>query len=87
MAHRDKAVAVGLPTLIVSLPIPFVSLRSAKWSCSVEEMKNAHEHFRAALTLARNPMERRFLKRRLRACEPQDVTPVATERGISGING
>jgi RNA polymerase sigma factor (sigma-70 family) len=29
----------------------------------------AHEHFRAALALARNPMERRFLDRRIGACE------------------
>jgi RNA polymerase sigma factor (sigma-70 family) len=31
--------------------------------------ETAAEHFRAALALARNPMERRFLDRRLRACE------------------
>jgi RNA polymerase sigma factor (sigma-70 family) len=43
----------------------------------------AREHFRAALTLARNPMEQRFLKGRLRACEPRDITPVATEPDIS----
>jgi predicted RNA polymerase sigma factor len=29
----------------------------------------AHEHFRAALALARNPMERRFFDRRIGACE------------------
>jgi RNA polymerase sigma-70 factor (ECF subfamily) len=29
----------------------------------------AREHFSAALALARNPMERRFLKKRVRACE------------------
>jgi RNA polymerase sigma factor (sigma-70 family) len=29
----------------------------------------AREHFQAALTLARNPMERRFLEQRVRACE------------------
>jgi RNA polymerase sigma-70 factor (ECF subfamily) len=28
------------------------------------------EHFRAALTLARNPMESRFLEQRVRAREP-----------------
>jgi predicted RNA polymerase sigma factor len=28
----------------------------------------AREHFRAALALARSPMERRFLDRRLNAC-------------------
>jgi RNA polymerase sigma factor (sigma-70 family) len=39
----------------------------------------AREHFRAALALARNAMERRFLEQRLRACEgakPQDATPM-----------
>jgi RNA polymerase sigma-70 factor (ECF subfamily) len=30
--------------------------------------KTAREHFRAALALARNPMERRFLEQRVRAC-------------------
>ena len=30
----------------------------------------AREHYRAALALARNPAERRFLERRLLACEP-----------------
>jgi hypothetical protein len=31
--------------------------------------KNVTEHFRAALALARNPMERRFLEQRVSACE------------------
>ena len=30
--------------------------------------ETAREHFRAALALARNPMERRFLEQRVRAC-------------------
>jgi len=33
----------------------------------------AREHFRAALALARNPMERRFLEQRLDACEENDA--------------
>jgi RNA polymerase sigma-70 factor (ECF subfamily) len=33
----------------------------------------AREHFRAALALARNPMERRFLEQRVRACEAQGL--------------
>jgi len=33
----------------------------------------AAEHFRAALALARNPMERHFLENRLRACEGTDT--------------
>ena len=32
----------------------------------------ARKHFRAALALARNPMERRFLKQRAGACERSD---------------
>ena len=36
----------------------------------------AGEHFRAALALARNPMERRFLQQRVSACSPQ--TPPAS---------
>jgi len=31
--------------------------------------KAAREHFRAALALARNPMERRFFEQRVAACE------------------
>jgi RNA polymerase sigma-70 factor (ECF subfamily) len=33
----------------------------------------AAEHFRAALALARNPMERHFLEKRVRACEETDT--------------
>jgi RNA polymerase sigma-70 factor (ECF subfamily) len=33
----------------------------------------AREHFRAALALARNPMERRFLDQRVSACERGDT--------------
>jgi RNA polymerase sigma factor (sigma-70 family) len=33
----------------------------------------AREHFRAALVLARNPMERRFLSQRVDACEPRET--------------
>jgi RNA polymerase sigma factor (sigma-70 family) len=37
----------------------------------------AREQFQAALALARNPMERRFLARRLSACEGGDLPPAA----------
>ena len=33
----------------------------------------AHEHFLAALALARNPMEHRFLEQRVEACKPGDT--------------
>jgi len=35
--------------------------------------ESAREHFRAAIVLARNPMERRFLERRVSACEYADA--------------
>ena len=43
----------------------------------------AGEHFRAALALARNPMERRFLERRLEACEALSATGSATPSTMS----
>jgi RNA polymerase sigma-70 factor (ECF subfamily) len=33
----------------------------------------ARDHFRAALVLARNPMERRFLSQRVDVCEPRET--------------
>lgn len=36
----------------------------------------ARDHFRAALALARSPMERRFLEQRVNACERGDTPPV-----------
>ena len=35
----DSRRSVGLPTVIALLPIRFISLRSAKWNCSLEETK------------------------------------------------
>jgi len=35
--------------------------------------KTAHKHFAEALALARNPMERRFLDQRVRACDGSDT--------------
>jgi predicted RNA polymerase sigma factor len=43
--------------------------------------ETALKHFRAALVLARNPMERRFLEQRVRACRgcrPQHVSKAAS---------
>ena len=40
----------------------------------------AHVHFRAAQTLARNPMERRFLDQRITACERGDAPQAYYER-------
>ena len=41
----------------------------------------AREHFRAALALARNPMERRFLDQRMSACERGDTQQTAILKG------
>jgi RNA polymerase sigma-70 factor (ECF subfamily) len=40
-----------------------LELRRGRWQV-------AQEHFRSAVTLARNPMERRFLEQRLHECDP-----------------
>jgi predicted RNA polymerase sigma factor len=42
--------------------------------------ETAREHFRAALALARNPMEPRFLDRRLAACDRGDPQPAYYEQ-------
>jgi predicted RNA polymerase sigma factor len=49
---------------------PFHSAAVGKLELRRGRHDTAREHFRAALALARNPMERRFLDRRLGACEP-----------------
>ena len=40
---------------------------------------NAREHFRTALALARNPMERRFLQHRVDACHDTDAHPLPVD--------
>ncbi len=62
---------------------PFYFAAIGEMELQLGRNETAHEHFRAALTLARNPMEQRFLKGRLRACEPSDITSLATEPEIS----
>jgi RNA polymerase sigma-70 factor (ECF subfamily) len=62
---------------------PFYFAAIGEMELQLGRSESANEHFRAALTLARNPMEQRFLKGRLRACEPRDITPVATKPEIS----
>jgi RNA polymerase sigma factor (sigma-70 family) len=49
--------------------------------------QTAGAHFRAALALARNPMERRFLDRRLSACERGDTRRAYYERFWDGRLG
>jgi RNA polymerase sigma-70 factor (ECF subfamily) len=49
---------------------PFYSAALGELELRRGKHRVARDHFRAALTLARNPMEREFLDRRLAACEP-----------------
>jgi RNA polymerase sigma-70 factor (ECF subfamily) len=48
---------------------PFYSAALGELELRRSRHETAREHFQAALALARNPMERRFLDRRLGACE------------------
>jgi RNA polymerase sigma-70 factor (ECF subfamily) len=48
---------------------PFYSAAIGELELRAGRHDTAREHFRAALALARNPMERRFLEQRLGACE------------------
>jgi RNA polymerase sigma factor (sigma-70 family) len=52
---------------------PFYSAALGELELRCGRSETAREHFRAALTLARNPMEREFLERRLGACESGEV--------------
>lgn len=65
IANRDR---------LATYPFYYAALGELEFRCGRRE--TAREHFRAALALARNPMERRFLARRVSACEgdaPQKV--------------
>jgi RNA polymerase sigma factor (sigma-70 family) len=48
---------------------PFYSAALGEFELRRGSHEEARGHFRAALVLARNPMERRFLERRVQACE------------------
>lgn len=52
---------------------PFYSATLGELELRRGRAKAAREHFSAALGLARNPMERQFLDRRISACEGGDV--------------
>jgi hypothetical protein len=58
---------------------PFYSAAVGELGLRRGRHDTARDHFRAALALARNPMERRFLDRRLGACEPGDTQPAYYE--------
>jgi len=65
IAHRDRLAAY-----------PFYPAALGELELRRGSRATAREHFRAALALARNPMERRFLEQRANACERGDTTPV-----------
>ena len=52
---------------------PFYSAALGEFELRSGKSEKAREHFQAALILARNPMERRFLKQRIGACEAADA--------------
>ncbi len=52
---------------LAGYPFYFAALGELELRCDRHEV--AREHFHAALTLARNGMERHFLQMRVRACD------------------
>jgi predicted RNA polymerase sigma factor len=52
---------------------PFYSAALGELEFRRGRHETAREHFRAALSLARNAMERRFLDQRVRACVRRDT--------------
>ena len=72
---QDEGPARGLEELgaisdrerLTKYPFYFAALAELELSSGNKEI--AREHFRTALALARNPMERRFLERRITVCE------------------
>jgi RNA polymerase sigma factor (sigma-70 family) len=67
--------AIEQRDLLSSYPFYPATLGELEFRCS--RYKAARKHFEEALVLARNPMERRFLDQRLRACEEDDAPKVA----------
>lgn len=55
------------PERLARYPFYFAAL--GKFELQSGNHEKAHEHFRAALALARNPLERHFLEQRISACE------------------
>jgi RNA polymerase sigma factor (sigma-70 family) len=55
---------------------PFYSATLGELELRRGSLNIAREHFRAALALARNPMERRFLEQRVNACDAGATTSV-----------
>ena len=57
---------------LAAYPFYSAALGELELGCGKHEI--ARGHFRAALALARNPMERRFLEQRVGECEPGNAT-------------
>jgi len=56
---------------------PFFHAALGEFECQSGRLEIARQHFRSALALARNPMERQFLEQRIAACEhaaPQQIS-------------
>lgn len=60
---------------------PFLPAAMGELELARGDPKAARDHFSTALALARNPAERRFLEKRVRACEGASATPIAAPRG------
>jgi predicted RNA polymerase sigma factor len=56
---------------------PFYPAAFAECELRLGNRESAREHYRKALTLARNPMERRFFERRLESCSELTIDPAA----------
>ena|SRR5579864_4793031 len=64
---------------------PFYSAALGDFELRRGKREIAREHFRAALALARNPMERKFLAQRVDACEDRPLPQVgAPSTGTPG---
>ena len=50
---------------------PFYSAALGELALRNGQLSAARAHYQAALALARNPVERRFLERRIAACDPE----------------
>ena len=65
---------------------PFYSATLGELELRLGRHETAREHFRVALALARNPMERRFLNRRVGACERGDMQRAYYEQFWDGYS-
>jgi predicted RNA polymerase sigma factor len=62
----EEVRAIAQPDRLATYPFYFAALGELEFRS--ERYQLAHGQFARALALARNPMERRFLEQRMRAC-------------------